>query len=57
VSLRNDIHSAFDDIAPSTLGLPERVLHSARADHRSRTARFVRLRAPMSLVAVTGTPK
>ena len=53
MSLRNDIHSAFDDIAPSTLGLPERVLHSARADHRSRTARFVRLRAPMSLVAVT----
>jgi hypothetical protein len=54
VSLRTDIHSAFDEVAPSTLGLPERVVESARVNpKRRRPERWVvRFRGPASLVAV-----
>jgi hypothetical protein len=54
VSLRTDFHSAFDVVAPSTLGLPERVLETvvAQTSNRRRTGRLIlRLRAPVSLVA------
>jgi hypothetical protein len=54
VSLRTDVHAAFDELAPSTFGLPERVIQTAlsEAPRRRRETRLVfRLRAPMALVA------
>lgn len=55
MSLRRDIHQAFDGIAPSTFGMPERMVQAVLNEnaHRRRKGRFMlRLRAPMSLVAV-----
>jgi len=55
VSLRNDIHTAFDEVAPSTFGLPERVVRTVVSELRVRRRNdrwFVRLHAPLSLVAV-----
>jgi hypothetical protein len=55
VSLRRDMHSAFDEITPSTFGLPERVVRTVLAEsstHHNRERMMFRLRAPMSLVAV-----
>lgn len=55
MSLRTDFHLAFDEIAPSTGGLAERVVQTllAEAPHLRRSQRWVfRLRAPMALVAV-----
>lgn len=55
MSLRTDIHIAFDQLAPSTLGLPERVLESAQVKPTGRTAPrrwIVAFRGPASLVAV-----
>jgi len=55
VSLRADIHLAFDEVAPTTLGLSERVVQSARAEAsgRRKDDRWVsRMRMPLSLVAV-----
>jgi len=55
VSLRTDIHSAFDELAPSTFGLPERVVQTVvaeRSDRGRRERLMFRMRAPLSLVAV-----
>jgi len=54
VSLRSNVHSAFDDITPSTLGMPERVVQTVLRERPMRQAsgRFMfRIRAPLSLVA------
>lgn len=52
MSLRTDIHSAYDEIAPSTLGLSERVVRSASIHGAPRGRGVtVRLHAPLSLVA------
>lgn len=55
MTLRSEIHSAFDEVAPSTFGLPERVVQTVLTEipirHRKEGLMF-RLRAPMSLVAV-----
>jgi hypothetical protein len=54
MSLRMDIHLAFDEIAPSTLGLAERVVETtlAEAPDRRKKERWVyRVRAPIALVA------
>jgi hypothetical protein len=55
VSLRRDVHTAFDQIAPSTAGMPERVVQTVLSEGaaRRRRERFMfRMRAPLSLVAV-----
>jgi hypothetical protein len=54
VSLRREIHSAFDVIAPPLGGMPERVVQTVLADKRRRRKEnvMVRLRVPLSLVAV-----
>lgn len=54
MSLRREIHSAFDGIAPPTVGISERVVQAVLIDaQRRRKGRLmVRLRAPLSLVAV-----
>jgi hypothetical protein len=54
MSLRADIHSAFDELAPAPLGLPERVVQAVVVDRTSRPIRTwrVRARVPLSLVAV-----
>jgi hypothetical protein len=55
VSLRRDMHSAFDEIAPSTAGLPERVVQTVLVESSGRQRRerlMFRLRGPMALVAV-----
>jgi hypothetical protein len=55
VSLRRDVHSAFDQITPSMGGLPERVVQtvlSEGATRRRREKMLFRIRAPLSLVAV-----
>jgi hypothetical protein len=54
VSLRNQIHSAFDEVAPPTFGLPERVVETVLAEGPSRRRKrlMLRLKVPLSLVAV-----
>jgi hypothetical protein len=54
VSLRTQIHSAFDEVAPPTFGLPERVVQTALAEGPSRRRKrlMLRLKVPLSLVAV-----
>ena len=55
MSLRRDMHSAFDEIAPSMAGLPERVVQTVLVESSGRQRRerlMFRLRGPMSLVAV-----
>jgi len=55
VSLRTQIHSAFDEVAPPTHGLPERVVQTVlkeNAGRRRRERLMLRLRVPLSLVAV-----
>lgn len=55
MSLRSDIHSAYDEVAPSTFGLPERVVQTVLTEipiRHGREGLMFRLRAPMSLVAV-----
>jgi hypothetical protein len=50
VSLRRDIKDSFDEIAPNTAGMSDRVIRSAQMD--PGPARWsLRLRAPISLVA------
>ncbi len=51
MSLRNEIHSAFDEIESRTPGLSERVIESVFRDRPRRDSWPVRLRAPLSLVA------
>jgi hypothetical protein len=55
MSLRRQIHSAFDEVAPPTFGVPERVVQTVFAEGPSRRRRermMLRLRVPLSLVAV-----
>lgn len=55
MSLRTDIHAAFDEIAPSTYGISQRVVRSAvtgPARPRRRFGWSVDLRGAMALVAV-----
>jgi hypothetical protein len=55
VSLRRDVHSAFESIAPPASGLPERVLQTVLAENAGRRRKerlMFRMRAPLSLVAV-----
>ena len=55
MSLRNQIHSAFDEVAPPTFGVPERVVRTVLAEGPSRRRRerlTLRLRVPLSLAAV-----
>ena len=54
MSLRREIHSAFDVITPPLGGMPERVVQTMLADKRRRRKEnvVVRLRVPLSLVAV-----
>lgn len=54
MSLRREVHQAFDGIAPSTFGMPERVVQTVLNDARRRRKErlMYRLRAPLSLVAV-----
>lgn len=54
MSLRRDVHAAFDQIAPSMSGLSERVVQtvaSESATRRRRKGMIVRFRAPLSLGA------
>ena len=54
MSLRREMHSAFDEIAPTTAGLPERVVQTVvrqRHGHQRRERWVLRIRAPLSLVA------
>jgi hypothetical protein len=55
VSLRTQIHSAFDEVAPPTSGLPERVVQTVlteNASHKRRERLMLRLRVPLALVAM-----
>jgi hypothetical protein len=54
VSLRKEVHSAIDGIAPSTFGMPERVVQTVLHDakRRRKGKLMLRVRAPLSLVAV-----
>jgi hypothetical protein len=55
VSLRTQIHTAFDEVAPPTLGLSERVVQTVLTENAGRKRRerlMLRLRVPLALVAV-----
>lgn len=55
MSLRREVHSAFDVIAPPLEGMPERMVQTVLAEHKARRRKekmLFRLRAPLSLVAV-----
>lgn len=55
MSLRTEIQSAFDEVAPPTFGLPERVVQTVLAEGPNRRRRerlMLRLRVPLALVAV-----
>lgn len=54
MSLRREIHSAFDVITPPLGGMPERVVETVLADKRRRRKEGImfRVRAPLSLAAV-----
>lgn len=55
MSLRRDLHVAFDELEPSMFGLPERVIDAVVVERRARPrweGIVFRLKAPLSLVAV-----
>lgn len=55
MSLRRDVHTAFDSITPPAAGMAERVVQTVLAEHTARRRKermLFRLRAPLSLVAV-----
>ncbi len=55
MSLRRELHSAFDDIAPALGGMPERVVQTVLAENNARRRKermLFRMRTPLSLVAV-----
>lgn len=55
MSLRRDIHGAFETITPPLGGMPERVVQTVLADNTGRRRKgrmFIRARVPLSLVAV-----
>jgi hypothetical protein len=58
VSLRTDIRTAFDEVAPSTFGLPERVVQTVVRElplRRRKEQWFVRLKWASGPVAGTDT--
>jgi len=52
VSLRSELHAAYDELGPEVAGLGERIIVTVTRDRPRRAAWSVRLRAPLSLVAV-----
>ena len=52
MSLRSDLHAAYDELGPEGAGLSERVVMSLVRDRPRRVAWSARVRAPLSLVAV-----
>jgi hypothetical protein len=52
MSLRQDIHAAIDEQAPSTGGMPERVVDLVARSTRRSPGFTLRFRAPLSFVAV-----
>lgn len=55
MSLRTEVHAAFDVISPLAGGMAERVVETAQREARTRQRRrrfMLRLRAPIALVAV-----
>lgn len=55
MSLRRDIHGAFESITPPLGGMPERVVQTVLAEQRGRRRKdrmLIRARVPLSLVAV-----
>lgn len=52
MSLRSELHEAYDELGPPPAGLSERVVMTAQRDLPRRGAWSLRLRAPLSLVAV-----
>jgi len=55
VSLRRDLHAAFDELEPSMFGLSDRVVDAVMVGGRARRRRegiVFRLKAPLTLVAV-----
>lgn len=55
MSLRREMHSAFDVIEPTMAGLPERVVQTVLKESRGRRRReklIIRMRVPLSLVAL-----
>ncbi len=52
MSLRSELHAAYDELGPEDAGLSERVVMTAVRDRPRRAAWSLRMRAPLSLVAV-----
>lgn len=52
MSLRSDLHAAYDELGPEDAVLSERVVMTVVRDRPRRAAWSVRVRAPLSLVAV-----
>ncbi len=55
MTLRTQIHSAFDEMTPVTFGLPERVVQTVLAENAGlgrRKRLILRMRVPVSMVAV-----
>lgn len=55
MTLRRDVHAAFESIAPLTAGIPDRVIHTVLVDTAGRRRKerlMFRMRAPLSMVAV-----
>jgi hypothetical protein len=52
VSLRSELHAAYDELVTADAGLSERVVTTVVRERPRRAAWSVRLRAPLSLVAV-----
>ncbi len=52
MSLRSELHAAYDELGPEDAGLKERVVTAVGRDGPRRAAWSLRMRAPLSLVAV-----
>ena len=52
MNLRSELHAAYDELGPEVAGLSERVVMTVSSDRPRRAAWSIRLRAPLSLVAV-----
>jgi len=52
MSLRNELHKAYDELGPEDAGLSERVVMTALRERPRRAGWSIRMRAPLSLVAV-----
>jgi len=52
VSLRSELHAAYDELGREDAGLSERVVMTVSSDRPRQAAWSIRLRAPLSLVAV-----